>query len=488
MRITYFNDIKNILFSNLTTKQTIFKNTFWLGVGTAVNKLLALALIIYAARILGAVEYGKFTFAVAFVSLLMIFSDLGLATIITREFSREKEKKEEFYSLISLKALLTFGSLILILLVSSFVVKEESIRRIVLIMASYLLINGLIGVFYCFFHARQKMEYEAGLEIMQVLLIFGFGIFVLFKFPSAEKLSYAYLFSSLFTFLSVLIFFQFKIFSLKIKWDFSVWKKFLTMSWPLALMGLFGVIYNYTDSVMLGYWNMLAETGWYNAAQKIATASWAPMGLIAASFYPALSKFSKKSEKKFQNAWNHELEIMIMFALPLIAGGIALAPKIIYCLYPPDFSPSILTFQILILTAGIIILYRPFYDAMIILNQQAKMFLITIVGAITNVILNLLLIPKYTLYGAAVATLITNFLILFIIGIFMKKFTFVRFPFLKTLSILLASAFASALMYFIVKQPFLYQINVFLLILFGAIIYFITILGIKKYILIYVQK
>src|SRR4030042_5041459 len=162
MRITYFNDIKNILFSNLTTKQTIFKNTFWLGVGTAVNKLLALALIIYAARILGAVEYGKFTFSVAFVSLLMIFSDLGLATIITRELSREKEKKEEFYSLISLKALLTFGSLILILLVSSFVVKEESIRRIVLIMASYLLINGLIGVFYCFFPARPKMEYATG--------------------------------------------------------------------------------------------------------------------------------------------------------------------------------------------------------------------------------------------------------------------------------------------------------------------------------------
>ena len=482
MALKNFNDIKTLLFNNISTKQTIFKNTLWLAVGTVINKLLALVLLIYAARVLGAAGYGKFTFALAFVSLLMVFSDFGLSPIITREFAREKEKKEELYSIISLKILLAFGTFILILLSSFFTIPEKDIQRIILILALFLLINGFIGIFYSFFHARQKMEYEAWLDALQVLLIFGLGFFVLLKFPSAENLSYAYFFSSLAALIFVLFFFHFKIFPLKVKWNFLVWKKFLKMSWPLALIGLFGLIYSYTDSVMLGYWKMLAETGWYNAAQKIAMAGLIPMGLIGASFYPALSKFSKTSAEKFQKTWNYELEIMILISLPLVVGGIFLAPKIIYSFYPLDFAPSVLAFQILILTAGIIFLYRPFYDAMIVLNQQAKTFWITIAGAVTNVTLNLILIPKYSLYGAATATVITNLLILLIIIFYARKFTFIRLPGLKIFFTFSASAIASSFMYFVIKQPLIYNINIFLLVLVSILIYFMVFSVIRKYI------
>lgn len=488
MKINNFNNIKTLLFNNLNTRQTIFKNTLWLAVSTVINKLLALALLIYAARILGATGYGKFTFALAFVSLLMIFSDFGLSPIVTREFAREKEKKEELYSIISLKIFLAFGTFVLVLLTSFFLIPEKDIQRIILILAFFLLINGFIAIFYSFFHARQKMEYEAWMEALQVLMIFGLGLFILFRFPSVENLSYAYFFSSLAALIFVLLFFHFKIFPLKIKWDFLVWKKFLKMSWPLALIGLFGVIYSYTDSVILGFWHMLAETGWYNAASKIVMAGLIPMGLIGASFYPALSKFSKESTEKFQKVWNYELEIMILLALPLVVGGMLLAPKIIYSFYPLDFTPSILAFQILILTAGIIFLYRPFYDAMIVLNQQARTFWITIAGAVANVILNLILIPRYSLYGAAVATVITNFLILFIIIFFIKKFTFIRIHNLKIFFTFLTSAIASASMCLAIKQLLFYNINIFLLVFAGAAIYFTAFLGIKKYILIYVQE
>ena len=480
MNFNHFTSIKSILFDNKTVKQTIFKNTFWLTVSTVINKLLALGLIIYAARILGAEGYGKFTFALAFVSLLMIFSDFGLSAIVTREFAREKEKKEEFYSIISLKVLLAFGTFILILLASFLAVPEKDTQTIILILALFFLANSFIGICYSFFHARQKMEYEAWFETLQILMISGLGFLVLFKFPSLENLSYAYFFAALTALIFVLFFFHFKIFPLKIEWNFLVWKKFLKMSWPLALIGLFGAIYSYTDSVMLGYWNMLAETGWYNAAYKIVMAGLIPMGLIGASFYPALSKFSKESKEKFQKAWDYELEIMILLSLPLVVSGMVLGPKIIYSFYPFDFSPSILAFQILILTAGIIFLYRPFYDAMIVLNQQAKTFWITIAGAVTNVILNLILIPKYSLYGAAVATVITNFLILLIIIFFTRKFTFIRFPVLKIFFTFLISTVASVIMYFIIKQPLIYNINIFLLVFAGAAIYFMVFFTIKK--------
>lgn len=487
MKTGYFSNIRSLLFDNLNHRQTIFKNTFWLTVGTLSNKLLMLVLIIYAARILEATEYGKFTFAIAFVSLLMIFSDLGLSMIITREFAREKGKREEFYSIISFKILLAFGTFILILLSSFFITPEKDIQKIILILAFFLLTNNFIGAFYSFFHARQKMEYEAWLEILQALLLFSFGFFVLFKLPSVENLSYAYFASSLFALISVLIFFHYKIFALRIKWNFSVWKKFLNMSWPLALIGLSGLVYGYVDSIMMGYWNMLAETGWYNAAQRVVTAALLPMGFVAASFYPALSKFSKESEEKFQKTWNYLLEVMIMLALPLVVGGIFLAPRIIYSLYPSGFNPSVLAFQILILTAGIIFLYRPFYDAMIILNQQAKTFWITIAGAATNVVLNLILIPRYSLYGAAVATVITNFLILLVMVFFIKKITSIKLHNFNIFLTFLTSAVAVAIMYSVIKQPFIYNINIFFLVPIGTVVYLTFLLMFRKYIFGYLK-
>jgi len=406
--------IQVFLFHNLNARQIIFKNTFWLSASAGINKLLALALIIYAARILGAEGYGQFTFALAFASLLMIFSDLGLSTIVTREFAREKENKNEFYSLISLKILLALATFIIITVISLFFVGSPEIRSLIVIVGLFLLMNSLTDIAYAFFHARQKMEYAAWLEVIQMVLMVSLGIFVLFRFPSPQNLGYAYFFSAVVSLTAAFLFFNLKIFAVKLKWNTAVWKKFLNMSWPLAFIGLFGVVYSYTDSVMLGYWNMFEETGWYNAAQKIALAGLIPMGLIGAAFYPALSKFSKESKEKLQKVWNFELEIMIALALPLVVGGMILAPKIIHSFYSIEFSPSILAFQILIGTAGLVFLYRPFYDAMIVLNHERKIFWITMSGAAVNVVLNLILIPKYSLYGAAIATVVTYTLVLFI--------------------------------------------------------------------------
>lgn len=480
MNIINFSDIKAFFLDNKTTKQTLLKNTFWLSISMPVNKLLGLILLIYAARILGAAEYGKFTFALAFVSLFVIFHDFGLPAIIIREFAKEKEQKEDFYSIFSLKILLGLGSFVLILLSSLFITSDPDIRKLILILAIFSLINGFTTIFYAFFQARQKMEYQSWLEILQFSLISGLGLYVLFNFPSVENLSYGYLLASAVALISVLFFFHFKIFHLKITWRKSVWKKLLIMSWPLALTGLFGLLYSYTDSVMLGYRGMITETGWYNAAYKIVMASLIPMGLISASFYPVLSKFFKESKEKFQSAWDYQLKIMILFALPLTVGGIILAPKIIYSFYSLDFTPSILAFQILIATAGLIFISKPFNDVMIICNQQKITFWIALFGALVNIILNLILIPKYSLYGAAWATVVTYVLVLLTYLKYTMKLTTIR-PFgFKIFSAFILAIFSSFLMYLAIIQPFIYNLNIFLSVSIGALVYFVPLFLFRK--------
>ncbi len=479
MKIRNFTDIKAILFDNKTVKQTIFKNTLWITLGIGVSKVSKLVLIIYVARILGATEYGKFTFALAFISLFVVFSDLGLSSIITREFSREKEKEKEFFSILSLKIVLSLGTLILISIGSFFITSDPNIRKIIWILAGFSLIGNFSESIYAFFRARQRMEYQSWGTVLEGLIVAGVGFFIIFNFPTVINLSYGYLLSVLISLAFILTLFCFKVFPLRISWRIEVWKKFLRMSWPLALASLFGAFYVYIDSVMMGYLGQITETGWYNAAYRLVISTTIPMGIIVMNFYPVLSKLFKESKKELQRVWNYQMELMIILALPLMIGGIVLAPQIINFVYGADFTPSILAFQILILMVVLAFLSSPFSQVLIASNQQKKFFWITISGAVINIILNLILIPKFSLYGAAVATVITYLLILFLFFLFASKFTPIR-PFnFKNLLSLITVGFSSIIMYFVISQPQIYNLNIFLSASTGVLIYLTTFIGLK---------
>ena len=480
--MNYITKINYSLFSNGTTGQTIAKNITWQVVGTLANKLFSLFLIIFAARILGVEGYGQFTFALAFVSLFTVLSHLGLPNIITREFARE-ENKNDFYAIASLQIVLVSLTFLLIAAASFLTISSLEVRLLILVLGVFLLMNSLIGTAYSYFHSQQKMEYEAWLEVIQMGLLISFGLFVLFQFPSPLNLSYAYAISATIAFLIAIVFFQAKMFRLRLRWNVAIWKKYLRMSWPLALSALFAVLYSYVDSIMLGYWNLFVETGWYNAAQRVMLASLLPMGFVGASFLPALSKLSRESKDRFQSAWNQEIEIMITLALPLAVGGIVLASGIVSFLYSTEFAPAVLVLQILLVTAAVNFLFRPFYDAMIVFNQERKIFWITMAGAVLNIVLNLILIPKYSLYGAAAATLGTYSVLLLIAMIFVKKFTLAKFSLIRIILTTAMSVLSVYAMYVALRYLLLSHVHVALLVFIGAVVYGVVFFGLRKFVI-----
>jgi O-antigen/teichoic acid export membrane protein len=210
--------------------------------------------------------------------------------------------------------------------------------------------------------------------------------------------------------------------------------------------------------------------------------------LIGASFYPALSRFSKDSKEKLQQAWNHELEIMIALAIPLVVGGILLAAPLILLLYSSEFTPSIFAFQILIVSAGFVFLYRPLYDAMIVLDQQRKTFWITIAGALLNVFLNFILIPLYSLYGAAIATVATHAIVFLSFLFFIPLFTFLRFSVSRLLLTFAISVLAALVMYVGIKQLLLINLPIFFLIPLGVVLYGAAFFSARTYIVLKLFK
>ena len=472
--------LKSFLLDNKTVKQTVFKNIFWLSFGIGMTKIFSFVLVMYSASILGALEFGKFNFALSFTGLFIIFSDLGLSAILIREFSGSAERLKEFYSIISLKIILGLAMLVLVLIGSFFITGDPDVQKIIFILAVFTLVSVFIDLSSDFFQARQRMEYQSWIQFFLTLLIMLFGLFAVFFFPSAENLSWAYLLASLIAFAVSVFFFHFRVFPLKICWNRLIWKKFILMSWPLGFTALCGSLYNHIDSVMMGYWNQIIEVGWYNAAHRTALLILIPISLISASFYPQISRFFKESKEKLQNFWSYQMEITLFLIFPLVFGGIALGPRIIESIFGSDFLPAVFAFQLLILMTGIICLHLPFSKVLIVSNQQKKVLLVYFVGAAVNVILNLILIPRYSLYGAAIATITAHSLMFLMYFEFVVRFTPIDPLKFRFLLIAVLAVFSSLFMYFVISLPRIYNLNVIISVLTGAIIYFIVFFILKK--------
>ena len=486
MKIKNFSEIQSLFFDNKSLKQTIFKNTFWLILAEGITRILKLFLVFYISRILGVVEYGKFTFALSFVSILTVFADLGLNSLTVREISREKEK--DFPFILSLKLILSLIVLALIFIGSFFIAPNIEVQKLIWILGLYVLINGFSAIIYSFFRAKEKMQYEFFAKTSQGIIVVILGFFVLLNFPSVRNLGFSYLFASVSALFLTCFIFRSKIYSLRLHFNKEIWKNLLILSLPIGLSGIFGTIHNTIGSVLMGAYNQVTQLGWYSASLKVADIILVLFSLLSASFFPVLSKFYKQSKEKFQKIWDVYFQLILSLSVPLVVGGIVLAPKIIDLIYDPSYFPSILTFQILILFVGIYFVSGPFNQILFIFNQQQKLFWISLFGAIISIVLNLILIPSYSLYGVAFVRVFTRVLMFFLLLRFSLKSTIINFFNFKLALSLMGISFSSVLMFFVISFPKIYNLHVLLVVIIGVVVYAISLLGCRKIILKIVQE
>jgi len=455
------------------------KNTLWLVMGTGVSKFLKLILIVVAAPLLGVQEYGALTFAFGFVSLFIVFSDLGFASMLTREFAAGGHTERDFSALFSLKLLLSIGTLFLIAAGALFF-QNPSLYKVILLFATAGLISGLGTFFYSLFQARQQMKYQAWGTFLEAVIVTALSFFILLTTPSATHLAYAYMIGSAIALFVVAFFFHRKIFPLKFVWDPSVWKPFLKMAWPMAVVLLFSTIYFDLSSVMLGTLGSLKETGWYNAGYRPVSAVFIGFNLISVSFFSVLSSTIKGPREEWEKLWNVEVRLLVYLTVPLVVGGMLLAPRIIDFLYGPEFALAVPSLRWSLLAAGALILFIPLKDMLVAAHQQKKALVLVLAGLFLNGILNFVLIPLYGMKGALLSTFFVSFGILLVAWIFTPRWAGFPGTYPVILKTSFTTLFSAAVMGFVISWPALLQFPVVIVILIGVATYAFSLLGVSK--------
>lgn len=398
--------IKNFLFVNSSTKQTILKNSFWYAFGTAVTKVTRAVIIIYVARIIGAEEYGIFTYALSLVGIFMFFSDLGLTSILIRELSKGGEGKKSFLSTTTVvKIFFLTSTIILAGVFGPLISKFAESGHLIIFIAIFVALENIRGFFFAIARAENKVEKEAGLSIAAELISVALILILFLKNPSVKSLVDAFIFGNIIGLILTLGFLHKNFKGLTKNFNKNLVKPIIRSSWPFAVMGVFGIFMTNIDSVMLGFWNTPAVLGIYAAAQKPISLLYVLPAFLSVSLFPLFSRLISDAANHTRGVIEKSYRVSMSLALPLVVCGIILAGPLISVTFGPEYSPAVLTFQILLLTLITAFPGAIFSDVLVANDSQKKIIKSSALGALANVGLNLILIPKYGIVGSAISTL-----------------------------------------------------------------------------------
>ncbi len=402
--------IKNLLFRNTTAKQTVVKNIAWLGISNIAGRLIRGLFIIFAARILGAAEYGVFSYALGLAGFFTLFADIGVNSILTKEISREPEKTSQYFSTsFWIKIVLLIFTTILLIFIAPYFSKIESAKTLLYFVALLTIFDNIREFINASFRAKEKMEFEALVNVLMNIAIAVIGAVVLYFSQTAKAITISYVGSAGVGFLTAAFIAREEFKKIISAFDKILIKPIINLALPIAATGFLGVFMLNIDVIMLGWFRTAEEIGFYSAGQRIVQLFYAMPAIIASAIFPALSRAAGKGENlKVTRIMEKGIASVYVLAFPLTIGGIVLAKPIINFLYGNEYSPGVLAFQILLTTILVIFPQALLANMVLAYNKQKKFVILVTLASLGNIIFNYLLIPRFGIAGSAIATVIVQ--------------------------------------------------------------------------------
>ncbi|MFH1461172.1 MAG: oligosaccharide flippase family protein [Patescibacteria group bacterium] len=445
----------------------IIYNTIVSGGARILGLALSLIVIGFITRYLGQEGFGYYSTILAFLYFFTVLADLGLYSICLREISRPQADQVKIASnAFTLRFMAGFFIFALAPLVIYFFPYPIEVKQGVLIGAVgfWLMSNQqvLVGVFQKYLRVDKVALAESLGRLFQLGLIILFikqGLGFLFIVSAVAG-------GALINFLLVFWFSQ-KYIPISFQFDFNFWRRLLKESLPLALAIVFTMIYFKIDTIMLSLMKPAADVGIYNLAYKFLESLLFFPVMFVGLIMPLMSKYAFSAKRKFQEITQRTLDILLIFIIPMIIGTIFLSRKIVVLIAGRDFILSAGVLNVLIVATGIIFLGVLFSNMIIALNKQKALIYIYGAGVIVNLGANLIAIPKYSYYGAAGTTLLTELLVTGLMLVVLY-WSFKKIPSFKLIFKSFLAVLAMALLLF-----FLSDWSLFILIFLGSLAYFV---------------
>jgi len=429
----------------------------------------------YFAHYLGPAVLGSFFLFLAYYGIFDLIGDGGFGGAAVKRISEGKFQNEYYSAYIILRIILLCLSIVVFIIISPALseIQENGLLF-------WLIIALIVGTVYSITGTNLYGTAQVGILqasslvntiikiLIQILAVFiGFGVgglvagfivgmiagvilnakFLLLTFSRCDRSHFQGLLS------------------------FSIWT-FLSSGGAL--------IFTYADTILIGYFMTEADVGIYRVALQLASVASFIVIAFHTVLYPRISKWHADSNiMMIEQALKRSFTYSLFLAIPITAGGILLSDKLMYFFYGALFESGgpVLVILLFVQIANIF-----FYLQTMCLNAMNRpriSFYITIISAVLNILLNIMLIPPLGISGAAIASLVTMSMNAVLAYLVLKPSIKIEIDLQSVVNLAVS---ASSMSVFLVVYTYAFPIRSFiglgLVICIGAIIYLMVILKI----------
>lgn len=178
------------------------------------------------------------------------------------------------------------------------------------------------------------------------------------------------------------------------------------------------------DILMLGYFCSTATVGIYSFVAIIVEGIIQFPSILRTNVSPVFTKlFFKEKKEEVRKIVRKGVKLLFPLMICVALAGIALYPFVVnQLLKKPEFAAGWIIFSVLIIGAVIYGAYAPFKDLMLQAGHPGKQTIYILSVVMTNILLNLILIPRYNMLGAALATSLSFILAVIYLKLFSRRF------------------------------------------------------------------
>ena len=401
-------------------QNSVTKNAAWIISCKIVQSLLGLVVGVLSARYLGPSNYGLINYAASIVAFMLPLVQLGFRSTLVREIIENPEREGEIIGTSLFFNFLSSIACTVAVVGFAYVVNpNEKTTIIVCALYSISLFAQALEMIQYWFQAKLISKYTSLTGLAAYVVTTGYKIYLL----ATQKSVYWFAVSGaldVFIIAIVLIIIYHKLGGQRLTISFARFKKMFSKSRYFIVSSLMVTIFAQTDKIMLKAMMSEEAVGIYSAAVTCAGITSFVFASIIDSFRPVVFERKKASQKAYEESMVLCYSIITFLSLAQSAGFTLFSKLIIRILYGAQYAASARVLSLVVWYTTFS--YLGSIRSMWILaeDKQKYLWIINLSGAITNVVLNSVLIPLMGVMGAALASLLTQFFTNVVIGFIMK--------------------------------------------------------------------
>lgn len=384
------------------------KNSGWMFIARILSLAISFFVTTFIARYLGPYNYGQLSYAISFVGIFSFISSLGIDSVLYREILKYKDQKD-IYMGTALVLKLWAGLLASVLcILGAYWSGTQDIALLLITIISFTFIFNSFNIIIFEFQASVDSKIPSIIAVAVTLIlsigkiavaIFDKGIIYLSIILLLESILYAVLY----------IVFRIRKYGSISKWSFdkTVAVSILKDSWPMMFSTAFALIYARIDQVFIKSLIDVEAVGIYDAAVRLSEVWYFLPNIILASLFPAIMNARNTDLTVYYKRIKYVLLLMLVLSVGIAIPATILAKQVVYIIFGPAFIASYFILQIYIWSLIGTYINHAISHFLIAENYRRMLFTSSLVGMMLNVVLNIVLIPKYGIAGAAIATLIS---------------------------------------------------------------------------------